>query len=96
MTLNDEILSLNMEKQEGTGQVHPLEAIIGQRAKFIANDGRVFVGVLKGLDNALNCILGEAEERVYSEEDGVKVHALGTYFIRGDSIMALGEFEETE
>ena len=86
-----------MEKrEEGSSQQHPLETIIGQRTKFIANDGRVFVGVLKGLDQALNCILSEAEERVFSEDYGVKVHPLGTYFIRGDSIIALGEFIESE
>jgi small nuclear ribonucleoprotein (snRNP)-like protein len=50
------------------------------------------VGLLKGLDQALNCILIEAEERVYSLEKGVAVHPLGTYFIRGDTIVALGEF----
>jgi U6 snRNA-associated Sm-like protein LSm8 len=81
--------------QEGE-EKHPLEGIIGHRAKIIANDGRVFVGTLKGVDQALNCILSDAEERVYSEDDGVKVHPLGTYFIRGDTIVVLGEFEETE
>lgn len=80
-----------MERQEDSNaERHPLEAVISKRAKFITNDGRVFVGVLKGLDQALNCILTEAEERVYSQEDGVATHPLGTYFIRGDSIMALG------
>lgn len=44
-----------------------MEGMIGNRVKFIANDGRVFVGILKGLDQALNCIVSEAEERVYSE-----------------------------
>jgi small nuclear ribonucleoprotein (snRNP)-like protein len=52
--------------------------------------------VLKGLDQALNCILADAEERVYSQESAVSIHPLGTYFVRGDSIVALGEFEETE
>jgi U6 snRNA-associated Sm-like protein LSm8 len=70
--------------------------VIGSRVKFIANDGRVFVGVLKGLDQALNCVISEAEERVYSEEAAVAVHRLGTYFIRGDSIVAMGAFTETE
>jgi small nuclear ribonucleoprotein (snRNP)-like protein len=38
-----------------------LESIIGQKTKFITIDGRVFVGLLKGLDQALNCIITEAE-----------------------------------
>lgn len=81
-----------MEKPEEPQQVHPLQSIIGQKTKFITNDGRVFVGILKGLDQSLNCIIGEAEERVYSLDNGVQVHALGTYIIRGDTIVALGEF----
>jgi hypothetical protein len=51
-------LSLNMEKSdEPAAEKHPLETIIGQKTKFITNDGRVFVGLLKGLDQALNCII---------------------------------------
>jgi U6 snRNA-associated Sm-like protein LSm8 len=73
-----------------------LEAVIGSRVKFISNDGRVFVGVLKGLDQTLNCVISEAEERVFSEESGVTLHPLGTYFIRGDCIVAMGAFAETE
>lgn len=83
-------------QQEQNIEKHPLESIIGQRAKFITNDGRVFVGILKGLDQALNCIITEAEQRVYSLEKGVVVHPLGTYFIRGDTIVALGEFVQTQ
>lgn len=85
-----------MDKQEDNADKHPLDFIIGLRAKIITNDGRVFVGTLKGVDQALNCILAAAEERVFSEHQGVKVHPLGTYFIRGDSIVALGEFVESE
>ena len=54
------------------------------------------MGVLKGLDQSLNCILASAEERVYSNEAGVAVHELGAYMIRGETIMALGPFAETE
>lgn len=51
-----------MENQEEQNtEKHPLESIIGQKTKFITNDGRVFVGLLKGLDQALNCIIIEAE-----------------------------------
>lgn len=44
-------------QEENNAERHPLEQVIGKRAKFITNDGRVFVGLLKGLDQALNCIL---------------------------------------
>lgn len=70
--------------------------MIGNRVKFITNDGRVFVGILKGLDQALNCIVSETEERVYSEKEGVAIHRIGTYFIRGDTVIAVGDFVETE
>jgi U6 snRNA-associated Sm-like protein LSm8 len=70
--------------------------VIGNRVKFVTNDGRVFVGVLKGLDQTLNCVISHAEERVYSEQAGVALHPLGTYFIRGECIVAMGEFVETE
>ncbi len=79
-------------REEGERESHPLEAVIGSRVKFITNDGRVFVGVLKGLDQTLNCVISEAEERVYSEEAGVAIHPLGTYFIRGECIVAMGAF----
>lgn len=47
-----------MEKpDEPAVEKHPLESIIGQKTKFITIDGRVFIGLLKGLDQALNCIL---------------------------------------
>jgi hypothetical protein len=46
-----------MDKVEEGGEKHPLESIIGRKTKFISNDGRVFVGILKGLDQALNCII---------------------------------------
>jgi small nuclear ribonucleoprotein (snRNP)-like protein len=56
----------------------------------------VFVGKLAGLDQVLNFILSDAEERVYSMDAGVVVHQLGVYFIRGDAIAAMGGFEESE
>lgn len=40
---------------------HPLEKIIEKTIKAITNDGRVFVGVLRGLDQAMNCLLNDCE-----------------------------------
>ena len=64
--------------------------------KIITTDGRVFIGVLKGLDQAMNMILAETEERVYSLKEVARQEPLGIYFVRGDSIIMMGEFEETE
>lgn len=48
-------------------QKHPLENILEKAAKVITNDGRVFVGILRGMDHAMNCIMSDCEERVYTE-----------------------------
>lgn len=44
----------------------------------------------------MNCILSECEERIYSEEAPIAREKLGVYFIRGDSIVVIGEFVEDE
>jgi small nuclear ribonucleoprotein (snRNP)-like protein len=54
-----------MEEKEETTQ-HPLEDLIEKPTKIITTEGRVFVGILRGLDQALNCILSDAEEREFS------------------------------
>lgn len=75
---------------------HPFEEFLEQHVKVITTDGRVFLGNLKGLDQAMNIILAETEERIYSESEPVRREPLGVYFIRGDSIVVVGEMEETE
>ena len=69
---------------------------MGERVKVLTNDGRVFVGVLKGLDQSLNAVLASAQERVYSADRGVVVHELGAYLVRGEGIMCMGAFAEGE
>lgn len=44
---------------EAQKEQHPLEKIIEKQIKIITNDGRVFVGILRGLDQAMNCIMSE-------------------------------------
>ena len=50
-----------------------------------------FLGVLTGLDQALNAFLDECEERVYSKDEGVEFLKLGIYLIRGEMIALLGK-----
>lgn len=43
----------------------------------------------------MNCLLNDCEERVYSLE-GTKKEPLGVFFVRGDTIVMIGEFNEDE
>jgi U6 snRNA-associated Sm-like protein LSm8 len=54
------------------------------------------VGSLKGLDQAMNCILSDCEERVYSPNKPATREPLGTFFMRGDTIAVIGELTEDE
>lgn len=65
-------MSIAPTAQQQPPQKHPLEAIMEKIAKVITNDGRVFVGVLRGMDHAMNCILSDCEERIYSDQEGVR------------------------
>ena len=46
-----------------------------------------------GFDQALNVVLEECHERVYSEDAGVEQVVLGLYIIRGDNIAIVGEMD---
>ncbi|XP_050230777.1 sm-like protein LSM8 [Mercurialis annua] len=71
-----------------------LESLVGENISVITNDGRNIVGILKGFDQATNIILDESHERVYSTKEGVLLHVLGLYIIRGDNISIVGELDE--
>ena len=43
------------------------------------------------MDQALNLILGDCEERVYSKESGIKVDKMGLFMIRGDNVAMMGK-----
>ena len=58
--------------------------------QVVTTDGRVFTGTLKGIDQALNCILADCQERIYSLDCGVKRIALGLYLVRGDTVAIMG------
>ena len=55
---------------------------------------RNFVGTLKGFDNAINLILEDTHERVYSTNAGVEQVVLGLHLVRGDNIAVIGEVDE--
>lgn len=66
-----------------------LDAFVGNKVEIITNDGRVVVGILKGLDQVVNVVLANTEERVFTPE-GVDRQPLGLYLIRGDNVAIIG------
>jgi len=61
---------------------------------IITNDGRNIVGTLRGFDQAINLIVDECHERIYSADAGVTQVVLGLYVIRGDNVSVVGEVDE--
>ena len=70
-----------------------MNSLLEHQVSVVTNDGRNIIGVLKGFDQALNVILEECHERVYSTDAGVEQVVLGLYIIRGDNIAIVGEMD---
>lgn len=73
-----------------------LESLINKFVSVVTQDGRMIVGTLKGVDQAINLVLDKSHERVFSTDTGVQVEVLGLYIIRGDNIAVVGEVDEVE
>ena len=71
-----------------------LENYTGHTVAVVTQDGRMIVGTLKGFDQAVNLILDESHERVFSQANGVEQVVLGLYIIRGDNIAVVGEIDD--
>lgn len=52
---------------------------------MITNDGRHFLGTLKGFDQSANIILTDSRERMY-RPDGVEDIPAGLQIVRGDNV----------
>jgi U6 snRNA-associated Sm-like protein LSm8 len=61
--------------------------------QVVTNDGRIFVGELRGSDQALNMVLADAVERIFSPVDAPHFAALGLYVIRGESVTFVAELD---
>jgi len=60
----------------------------------ICNDGRVIAGTLRGFDQAVNLILSDCVERVFSADAGTELQPLGgLHVIRGDNVAVVGEID---
>ncbi|KAF4521448.1 hypothetical protein B566_EDAN010605 [Ephemera danica] len=71
-----------------------LESYVNHTVSIITQDGRNFVGTLKGFDQTINLILDESHERVYSTGSGVEQVVLGLHIIRGDNVAIIGELDD--
>jgi U6 snRNA-associated Sm-like protein LSm8 len=72
------------------GSIRSLE---GQQVLVVTNDGRTFVGILRGSDHTMNMVLADASERVFSPNAPVEVVALGAYVIRGEHVTLVAELD---
>jgi small nuclear ribonucleoprotein (snRNP)-like protein len=59
-----------------------LESMLHKHVQIISTEGRVFMGVLQGVDQTLNVILSECRERVFSLDQEVQESELGLYMMR--------------
>ena len=71
-----------------------LEDFVSAKTTVLTCDGRVFIGMLQGFDQATNVILTQCEEREFSKDDAPQTHYYGLYVIRGDNIAVIGEIDE--
>lgn len=71
-----------------------LDAYINKSVNIVTADGRIIIGTLRGFDQAINIILEESHERVFSLTGGVEQVPLGLYIIRGDNVALIGEIDE--
>ena len=53
-------------------------------------DSFIKIGYLRGLDQMLNVVLSDCEERIFSVADPVQTVKIGLYLIRGENIMIIG------
>ncbi|KAK9803454.1 hypothetical protein WJX73_002943 [Symbiochloris irregularis] len=69
-------------------------SLIDTTVAVLTNDGRHFVGTLKGYDQATNLLLHDCHERVYSLQQGMERQMLGLQVVRGDNISVVGEVDD--
>ncbi|KAG0086336.1 N(alpha)-acetyltransferase 38, NatC auxiliary [Podila epicladia] len=57
-------------------------------------DGRTLVGTFTGYDQAMNVILTDTHERLFSSTEPMKSVPIGVYVIRGETIAIIGQLDE--
>ncbi|GAM25320.1 hypothetical protein SAMD00019534_084950 [Acytostelium subglobosum LB1] len=65
---------------------------VDKKLIVVLRDGKKFIGVLRTFDQFANIVLQETVERIYvGDKYGEK--NLGVFFIRGDTVVILGEID---
>mmetsp|Transcript_16408 Transcript_16408/g.26705 ORF Transcript_16408/g.26705 Transcript_16408/m.26705 type:complete len:97 (+) Transcript_16408:335-625(+) len=70
-----------------------LGELVDKKISVITNDGRQYVGILKGLDQTTNVVLSDCVEHIYSETKGCQVASRGLFLIRGDNTAIIGQVD---
>mmetsp|Transcript_1073 Transcript_1073/g.2598 ORF Transcript_1073/g.2598 Transcript_1073/m.2598 type:complete len:97 (+) Transcript_1073:380-670(+) len=71
-----------------------LDELVGQKISVIANDGRHYIGKLRGLDRQTNLIIEDCVERIYSEDEGCESVPYGILILRGANVALVGALDE--
>ena len=70
-----------------------LQEFKGKDVCIITADGRNIVGKLKGYDQVQNLIISNANERIFSETEGVDIQPLGLVILKGGDVVVVGELD---
>ncbi|KAF9390313.1 N(alpha)-acetyltransferase 38, NatC auxiliary [Podila verticillata] len=71
-----------------------VRAFVDQPVFVYLTDGRTLVGTFLGYDQAMNVILSDTHERIFSSTEPMKSVPIGVYVIRGETIAIIGELDE--
>lgn len=69
-----------------------LSHFLCKKTSVVTCDGRVLVGILEGIDQYVNLILKNCEERKFSKQ-GVSIYPLGLFIVRGENVVFVGEID---
>lgn len=72
-----------------------LEDYLNKSVQVLTVDGRFLYGVLNSFDQTTNLVLSSCQERITSSQETLSI-PLGVYLVRGDSLVAVSEFEEID
>lgn len=88
--------SKHVAPNKSKGRKSLLIEFIEKKVSVITNDGRQFVGYMRGYDQVCNIILEKCVERVFETNLAMRTvssDALNTFVIRGDNIAIIGEID---
>ncbi|KAK8802306.1 hypothetical protein WA588_005277, partial [Blastocystis sp. NMH] len=88
-------VSASHHTTEGTVlMAEELQKMMNQKVVVLANDGRLFLGMLRGVDQVTNIILEDVEERVFSKDQEMVVDKSDVNLFRGDDISLVALYNE--